>query len=347
MMSKVIGLAKSVREGIGKNNSAFLTFDINLLKNKVGNESRYIGNISEITEKNKDSLTKEVVYAVQWNFNKEKQTLPIVGELYVFDGEFGEYQGKKQFVITVIKDANEHEKKFTELFLELYTNPFCDLPTLKVKLEQLISLMKSSANDQYTQDAKNLWDSFAGSKYYEMYLKHPGAVFMHHSYLNGLLQHSIEVANISLKSFEAIEDSTQKDYYIVSKSLLIIGSLFHDIGKLMEIGGILGFANKITDEGMVIGHINSSIYILQELFQSTGYVYQEDFKLKLLNTVISHHRLPEFGSSVDARSLEALIVQSADLVSSRIGMDLSAIQGSDNLVESNNRSVQLYRFTKE
>ena len=116
---------------------------------------------------------------------------------------------------------------------------------------------------------------------YEQFLRNPAGMRLHHAYIGGLLQHSVDVAVLAIAMAESIGG--------VDKDLIVAGALLHDVGKLREISASMGF--PYTTEGRLLGHISMSAAIVQEAAAKarvTGPKLQQ-----LLHIILSHHGEPE------------------------------------------------------
>lgn len=116
---------------------------------------------------------------------------------------------------------------------------------------------------------------------YEQFLRNPAGMRLHHAYIGGLLQHSVDVALLAIAMAESIGG--------VDKDLIVAGALLHDVGKLREISASMGF--PYTTEGRLLGHISMSAAIVQEAAAKarvTGPKLQQ-----LLHIILSHHGEPE------------------------------------------------------
>lgn len=135
---------------------------------------------------------------------------------------------------------------------------------------------------------------------YERFLRNPAGMRLHHAYIGGLLQHSVDVATLAANMADTIGG--------VDKDLIVAGALLHDVGKLREISASMGF--PYTTEGRLLGHISMSAAMVQEAAAKarvTGPKLQH-----LLHIVLAHHGEPEKGSPVACATKEAFIVHYAD-----------------------------------
>ncbi len=140
---------------------------------------------------------------------------------------------------------------------------------------------------------------FSGATY-EKFVINPAGMRMHHAYIGGLLQHSVDVAGIAIALAEQIGD--------VDKDLVVAGALLHDIGKLREISSEIGF--PYTNEGRLLGHIAMSVIMVQE---AAARLKLPASRLEQLQHILlAHHGENEKGSPVACATKEAFIVHYAD-----------------------------------
>lgn len=163
----------------------------------------------------------------------------------------------------------------------------------KTRLNNYIKAVKTPA-------IRRLLECIFSGDLYEKFIVNPAGMRLHHAYIGGLLQHSVDVTGIAVAIAGQIEN--------IDKDLVIAGALLHDIGKLREISSQIGF--PYTSEGRMLGHISMSILMVQEAAA----------KLKLppvclehlMHILLSHHGEQEKGSPVACATKEAFVVHYAD-----------------------------------
>ncbi len=138
------------------------------------------------------------------------------------------------------------------------------------------------------------------------FLRAPGGKSIHHSYLGGLADHTLEVVRFALAA---------GDYYSpLDKDLLCCGALLHDVGKLEEYRW--DWTIDYTDRGRLIGHP-----VLGYEFVAQAIARIEEFPRKLewrlLHLILSHHGELAWGAPVLPQTLEATVLAHADLLSGR------------------------------
>lgn len=135
----------------------------------------------------------------------------------------------------------------------------------------------------------------------------PAAKGMHHAYIGGLLEHTLSMATIA--------NTLAKQYPLVDRDLLLSGTLLHDMGKVYEytITGEFGF----SEDGRLLGHIVRAILMVETAVSTTETLNEEQERL-LLHLIASHHGKQEWGSPVEPKIIEAVLLHQIDLIDSRM-----------------------------
>jgi len=136
---------------------------------------------------------------------------------------------------------------------------------------------------------------------------HPAAKAMHHAYLGGLLEHTVSMAELALKVAD--------HYAELDRDLLLVGILFHDLGKIIELGAMP--ANDYTLPGRLIGHVVIGRDLLRDRCAAIP-GFPEDVQLHLEHLVLSHQGRREYGAPVEPMTLEALVLHFIDDLDSKI-----------------------------
>lgn len=138
---------------------------------------------------------------------------------------------------------------------------------------------------------------------YDDFIKYPAAVRNHHEYTNGLLYHTISMAELC--------ESVCAHYPTVNRDLLMTGVILHDIGKTIELSGPI--IPKYTLQGRLLGHISIMHAILRETCNRLNIDPKEDETGILLeHMILSHHGKQEFGSPVLPLTKEAVLLNMID-----------------------------------
>jgi 3'-5' exoribonuclease len=147
----------------------------------------------------------------------------------------------------------------------------------------------------------------------------------HHAYAGGFLEHVLSVT----RNARFLADKYAADYPDMqpplNKSLVIAGAILHDIGKLIELEGPLAGSRR-TAEGELIGHIVLGRDLVRDRGRSVEGLDRETL-LRLEHIILAHQNLPEWGSPVEPRTPEALLVYFADDVDAKFHMLAGALDG--------------------
>lgn len=146
---------------------------------------------------------------------------------------------------------------------------------------------------------------------YRAFCEAPAAKGMHHNYIHGLLEHTIDVCRIA----DALADL----YPEVNRDLLVTGAILHDIGKTVEFKYTT--AIDYSDPGRLLGHIVLGERIVAKAIRNINEREQEAFpkelELQLLHLILSHHGELEYGSPQKPQTLEAFFLNHADDINAK------------------------------
>ena len=104
----------------------------------------------------------------------------------------------------------------------------------------------------------------------------PATPGSHHSYVGGLLEHTVAVATIC-------RDLCQL-HIRLRTDLLVVAALLHDIGRTAELERAPGFPQ--TREGELLGHVQLGVRIVENISCDD---LDSDTRAELVHTVANHH----------------------------------------------------------
>lgn len=215
------------------------------------------------------------------------------------------YQNALQLNITTIRLVQPSEVDITD-FLPQAQNETAHT------LQQLQAIVKKITNPYL----KQLVDLFLeDEQFVKRFTLAPGAKALHHVYLGGLLEHTLNVATLILQVGE--------HYQNLNLDLLLTGGLLHDIGKIDELTYSRSF--DYSDSGRLIGHIVLGIEMINEKIRLIS-DFPQELALELKHLIISHHGEHEYGSPQKPKTVEALILYCLDNLDAKIEQIQSFIQ---------------------
>ncbi len=141
----------------------------------------------------------------------------------------------------------------------------------------------------------------------------PAAITMHHARIGGLAEHSLNVCRFAHASASV---APWLDW-----DLLTVGSLLHDIGKILEYEVAGDF--RFTLEGKFLGHIVQGHSLVEKWIRQIP-DFPERLALDVLHILLSHHGQLEYGSPKTPVTAEALVIHFADDLDAKLDMVRSA-----------------------
>lgn len=133
----------------------------------------------------------------------------------------------------------------------------------------------------------------------------PAAQHKHHPYPGGLLEHSVEVAELALDACRRLGG--------LDRDLVLTGALLHDIGKIREMEcDMPGY--PFTESGGLVGHVILGADMVREAVQGLP-GFDPRLSQALQHLILSHHGRKEWGAPVEPATPEALLLHSCDQIS--------------------------------
>ena len=146
----------------------------------------------------------------------------------------------------------------------------------------------------------------------------PAAMRVHHAYIGGLLEHTLNVVKCCAALAELYPDA--------NKDLLLTAAALHDVGKTDELEWAR--AIKYSDAGHLVGHVAGGAMMVKEAADRIEGL-DAVLNLELQHAMLSHHGEKAFGAPVQPMSLEAMILHHADNLDAKVGILSEAIKESD------------------
>ena len=217
----------------------------------------------------------------------------IASKLRLEPGQVVEIEGVKNSVIDV-----NHLKNVEEYEIEDY------LVTVKRPIEEIMNDIEEITKECITSpEGKKLNDYFfKDEKFLEKFKKGIGGVSMHHNYIGGLAEHTLNVMYLT--------KILCKRYNCRRKEIAVLSAKLHDIGKLDELYYNGPF--KYTLEGELEGHIVIGVQMIDRAIKDMDVPFSEDFIRRIKGCIVQHHGKLEYGSPRVANMEESIILNFAD-----------------------------------
>jgi 3'-5' exoribonuclease len=214
-------------------------------------------------------------------------------------GRVQEYRERLQLVIERCRRAGDEDRAdgFDEKLL---------IPSTREDIDDLERRLAAALDAVVRPELRRLAAETL-AVYGERLRVHPAAKGMHHAYLGGLLEHVVSMAELALKVCE--------HYRSLDRDLLLVGVLFHDLGKLDELGAMP--ANEYTLEGRLVGHVVIGRDLLRERCAAVP-GFPAELRLQLEHMVLAHQGKKEYASPVEPATPEALVLHYIDDLDSKL-----------------------------
>ena len=230
-------------------------------------------------------------------------SIPVDGFLHV-KGRTEDYRGNLQFIIDACRPYPADKVDLadflavTELDVEAMWSELLEI-LRAVKDKPLRLLIKKFVEDK---------EFVAGFK------RAPAAMQMHHPFIGGLLEHTLNVARDAKALLEL--------YPNLNADLVLAGVFFHDMGKAAELSAAT--AVHYTDRGQLVGHITIAVVWLEKkaaaVAEDTGEPFPQRTLDLLEHIVLSHHGVYEYGSPKLPAIPEAFFIHYLDNLDAKMWM---------------------------
>jgi len=248
----------------------------------------------------------------------------------VLNGKVSSYQSNIQIVINdaELVPPDELEKNCSGILPESKLSS----QELREKWDALLSEL-----DENHKEFLTAFETF-DPKIWNLFSTIPAGRSMHHACRRGLWEHSINVAQVS-----AMIANMYQGIYPVNRSLVILSSLVHDVGKIFEfqLNRTTSMVERYSDRGKLLGHIYMGATWIEKLLTKL-FPHDSSLKMELLHIMLSHHGEYEFGSPKKPKTMEALIVSMAD----NLDANLDAVNIGFNSEMDENWTKSIYSLQR-
>ena len=228
-----------------------------------------------------------------------------VGDVVKITGSMDEFQGSPQIKIETLRLAKQSDEVTPKDFLPKSSRG------LKVMRKEFTSRLDKIINSDLNKLMKNIFTEDR----FEKYTSVPAGKMWHHSYISGLIEHTLEIVKIC--------DLMCDIHPQINRDLLICGAMLHDFGKIEELTFEPVF--EYTDKGKLLGHIVIAAMIVNEEINKVP-DFPENLKNNLLHLILSHQGKLEYASPVVPKTLEAITLYQADELSAKVNAYKNTMQ---------------------
>lgn len=221
-------------------------------------------------------------------------TKVIVGDVVTVTGTVTSYNNELQLTITAMQKTEDYS------ISDLVKMTGKDVSSM---WQELLDIANSLEDKSIVEFLTKL---LSDEKVANAYKNASAAEKVHHDYVGGLLEHVLEIIKIA--------DSLITIYPMANRSIVVAGSILHDIGKLEEFA-IKDTTIIRTKQGYLLGHIIIGLKMIQSYYPKS---LSADVRTAIEHIIISHHEEPEYGALVRPSTIEAEIVAVSDMASSKV-----------------------------
>jgi 3'-5' exoribonuclease len=207
------------------------------------------------------------------------------------------YQGKIQIRVHDVARVNETEVTAEDFLPKTPYDP-------EVMAAELTAILRGIKSPHLLALAEAF---FADQEFMDLFKRAPAGKSIHHSYLGGLLEHTLSLTKLILRVVENYRD--------IDVDLLLIGGFLHDMGKIYEFS--FDRAVEYTDKGQLLGHLVMEVEKVSEKIKSIP-DFPEGLAVLVKHMLVSHHGAYEFGSPKLPQTVEALILHYLDDLDGKI-----------------------------
>ena len=199
-------------------------------------------------------------------------------------------------------------------------NPSDYVPVTDKSPKDMYRQLREMISSVHNEHLRRLLESFFvdDKDFAKGFCTHSAAKTVHHSFVGGLLEHTLSVAKMC--------DYMSSAYPLLKRDLLVTAAILHDIGKMKEISPFP--VNDYTDEGQLIGHIVIGAQMVHDrisLLEGFPSVLENE----VIHCILAHHGELEYGSPKKPALPEAVALNLADNADARMET-LTELYKADN-----------------
>jgi len=212
-------------------------------------------------------------------------------------GKAVSFQEHLQLNITHLEKVGEEEILLSDFF-----------PVAERDIDEMFKSLTEISQQVKNQYLKKLLCLFwEDEPFLERFKMAPASKWLHHTYLGGLLEHTLSLTQLVLKN--------APHYDGLNMDLLLTASILHDLGKVEELSYKRSF--DYSDEGRLLGHIILGVEKVEEKIRQLP-EFPKDLSTLLKHLLLSHHGQYIWGSPKKPMTLEAVMLHYLDDMDAKI-----------------------------
>jgi 3'-5' exoribonuclease len=265
------------------------------------------------------------IVAKAWSDSQALTSKFAAGDFVKLKGSVQSYRDQLQLKLDNCRPVSEADRAdgFDEALL---------VPSTRESVDDLWGRLGATLDAHLARPEAKRLAGAALARHGEALRLHPAAKSIHHAVRGGLLEHTVSMLELAVR--------VATHYPELDRDLLLLGVLFHDLGKLLELGAMPG--SDYTAQGRLVGHIVLGRDLVRELAAEIP-DFPADLLLQLEHLVLAHQGRFEFGSPVQPATAEAIALHALDDLDSKLAVlrDLRQSQRGFVWVRSLERFVWL------
>ena len=264
------------------------------------------------------------ISAKQWRCDPLKVQSIVRGALVKVKAKVEEYRGALQLNIVQIREALPEDNVDKAYFIK--TAPLSG----DVMYETLMETIKS-----LTFEPIKIIVEKRVAEIKEKLVFYPAAKSIHHSFIGGLLYHTIAMVEIGEKLLPI--------YPFLDRNILLAGIILHDLDKTEEMIADEFGVEDYTLKGNLLGHLVSGVTHIDRIGKASG--IDEEVIIILEHLVLSHHNKAEYGSPKPPALPEAELLHLIDNIDAKMNQyeqiynHLEPGEFSDRIYALDNRHI--------
>ena len=221
------------------------------------------------------------------------------GKVVKVRGAVTEFRGTRQLVIERIRLAEENDPVRAE---DLVPTAPIDMDAARREIDALVDSMEDA---DYAAVCREMLEIYG-----DALQRIPAGKSVHHSFLGGLLMHTVNMLRTADFLAGLYADT-------VNRSLLLAGTLLHDIAKAQEfLFSHLGLVSDYSVKGQLLGHLVMGAQEAERIAWELQ--VPEEKSVLLQHMILSHHGEPEYGAAVRPQCAESELLSLIDMIDSRM-----------------------------